>query len=160
MKGLKCIDLIDEEKTIENGAIVCQQYAPALQQRLVDKLATTMNTSSMINATSNGSHSSRDSQLIKRCVWEDDQIGKFEKRILDIEAKDAIAGGYLRYKYVYDFPDVEIAKKLNISRNTLIRHKPKAYYLMASWAHMVVFKTWKVKLNFIFSDKNLYYQLD
>lgn len=160
MKGIKCIDLIDEEKTIENGLMVCRQYAPALQQRLQDKLSTPMHSSSMINVSSDAVYSKRDSMLLHRCIWEDDQIGRFEKRISDIEVRDMIAGGYLRYKYIYDLPDTDIAKRLNISRSTLIRHKPKAYYLMAAWAHMVVFKSWKVKLNFVFADQNLYNQLD
>lgn len=160
MNGIKCIDLIDEEKTIENGLMVCRQYAPALQQRLQDKLSTPMHTSSMINASSDVVYGKRDTMLLHRCIWEDDQIGKFEKRISDIEARDVVAGGYLRYKYMYDLPDTDIAKQLNISRSTLIRHKPKAYYLMAAWAHMIVFKSWKVKLNFVFTDKILFNQLD
>ena len=102
MKGIKCIDLIDEEKTIENGLMVCRQYAPALQQRLQDKLSTPMHSSSMINASSDTVYSKRDSMLLHRCIWEDDHIGRFEKRISDIEVRDMIAGGYLRYKYIYE----------------------------------------------------------
>ena len=70
MKGIKCIDLIDEEKTIENGLMVCRQYAPALQQRLQDKLSTPMHSSSMINASSDTVYSKRDSMLLHRWMIE------------------------------------------------------------------------------------------
>lgn len=110
MNGIKCIDLIDEEKTIENGLIFCRQYASALQQCLQDKLSTPMHTSSRINA----------SQVMLFTVKEIlcSYIGKFEKKISDIEARNVVAEGDLRYKYMYDLPDTNIAK-------TLIRHKPK-----------------------------------
>lgn len=134
------IDNIDAEKTIENGKEICSQYRPLVEKRIKMILATPLNSASIV--VFSGSAKNRnafESKLIERCAWNDDQITNFINNILLLEKCDKIAGGYLKFKYIYDYTDKQIASKFKITDRTLRSYKNKAYYQIAVWSNKVEF---------------------
>lgn len=132
------IDGIDEEKTIENGKMICSQYQPLVEKRIKMFLCTPMNSASIvIFSGSTSKKNSFEKQLIERCAWNDDQVTNFIQNILDLEKVDKYAGGYLKYRYLYDKTNEEIGDILKIAQRTLRKHRRRAYFQIAIWANEV-----------------------
>lgn len=76
------IEGIDEEKTIENGKMICSQYQPLVEKRIKMFLCTPMNSASIVVFSGNTSKkNSFERQLIERCAWNDDQVTNFIQNI-------------------------------------------------------------------------------
>lgn len=132
------IDSIDEVKTIENGKKTCSQYRPLVEKRIRQLLVTPTNSSSLVMCCGNSvGRNNFERQLIERCSWNEDQITNFINNILNLAKTGSIAGAYLKYKYIYDWTDKEIASKLKITDRTLRNHKSKAYFQIAIWSNRV-----------------------
>lgn len=135
------IDSIDEEKTILNGRNICEQYKPLVEKRIKQILITPMNSTSVVSFSGgNKSRNSFENKLIERCAWNDDQVTKFIDNILSLEKSDPDSGTYLKYKYLYDKTDEEIAKELKVARRTVLYRKKKAYYQIAIWSNKVEYQ--------------------
>lgn len=103
-------------------------------------LATPLNSASIV--VFSGSAKNRnafENKLIERCAWNDDQITSFINNILVLEKCDKITGGYLKYKYIYDYTDEQIASKFKVTDRTLRSYKNKAYFQIAVWSNKVEF---------------------
>lgn len=132
------VDGIDEVKTIENGKSICSQYQPLVAKRIKMILCTPMNSTSIV--IFNGKSTKKNTfekQLIERCAWNDDQVTNFINNILLLEKVDKLAGSYLKYKYIYDKPNNEIAEILKVTDRTLRNHKDRAYFQMAIWSNEI-----------------------
>lgn len=140
INGIKTysIDNIDEVKTIENGKKICSQYKPLVEKRIKRILCTPMNSTSIVIFSGKTTKSnSFEKQLIERCAWNDDQVTNFINNILNLEKVDKMAGCYLKYRYIYDKDNKEIAKIMKVTDRTLRNYKDRAYFQMAVWSNKV-----------------------
>lgn len=129
---------IDQKKTVENGKEVCREYKPYLLQRRIAKMRDPVHSGSLIQVSNDlKTGNSTEHEIMQRLSWQGDQLYRFELMIDDLTKIDYNAGRFLYYKYLYDFPDDEIAKKLGISGRNLYRIKPYAYKFVAGWSHQI-----------------------
>lgn len=132
------IDNVDEERTIDNGKEICSQYKPLVEKRIKRILATPINsTSIVVFSNSAKDRNNFENKLIERCAWNDDQITNFINNILLLEKCDKMVGRYLKYKYIYDLTDKQIASKLKVTDRTLRSYKNKAYFQIAVWSNKI-----------------------
>ena len=136
--GRYSIDSIDEKRTIENGKEICNQYRPLVEKRIKRILATPINSTSIVEFSNSAkTRNTFENKLIQRCAWNDDQITNFINSILLLEKYDKMIGGYLKYKYIYDLTDKQIASKFKITDRTLRSYKSKAYFHIAVWSNKI-----------------------
>lgn len=88
-------------------------------------------------------------------MQESDQVQKFINKIYFIKEEDPMVGTFLEEWLIRDEKDINIAKKMNISKRHLYRIKQNACWKVAAWANQIAY-IHKKSISVSFDYKGLY----
>lgn len=152
----KFISEIDEKKTIENGKKVCLTYKRLIEERIHEKMRSPIQSGSLIQVSSDiHTGSGVERSALRHVMQESDQVQKFINKIYFIKEEDPMVGTFLEEWLIRDEKDINIAKKMNISKRHLYRIKQNACWKVAAWANQIAY-IHKKSISVSFDYKGLY----